>query len=170
MKEKLIPFEYANNYRNIAKSQTRNIDMNDLCYGATYVPAKIAIQMQQTDHIVPVVWDGSSNEEENKTENIICTLYMTPQYPAILYPLQKYDDHGAIPYMIPLFSSSNKNTFMLWMLCGMLTRIEEIWKLTSNTKLYQSKWHGWVLTYLSSKCFTHINTQVKKRNRFQLGF
>ena len=57
--------------------------MNDLCYGATYVPAKKSIQMQQTDHIILVARDVSSNEEETETENIICTLYMTLQYPSI---------------------------------------------------------------------------------------
>ena len=50
---------------------------------------------------------------------------MTPQYPLILYPLQKYNDHGVIPYIIPLFLSFNENIFMLWMLCGMLTQIEK---------------------------------------------
>ena len=118
--------------------------------------------MQQSYHIVPVVWDGSSNEEENERENVICTLFMTPQYPSILYPLQQYNDHGAIPYMIPLLSSSNINIFLLWMLCGMLTRIEKIWKMISNIKLCQSKWYGWVLTYLSNEYFTHINTRIKK--------
>ena len=44
--------------------------MNDLCYNATYVSAKKAIQMQQTDHIIPVAWDGSSNEEENEIHYI----------------------------------------------------------------------------------------------------
>ena len=33
--------------------------MNDLCCGATYAPTKKAIQMQQTDHNVPLVCDGS---------------------------------------------------------------------------------------------------------------
>ena len=83
--------------------------MNNICHGATYVSAKKAIQMQQIHHIIPVVWDGSSKEEENDAENIICTLYMTPQYPSKLYPLQKYNDHGAIPYMSMLFSNSNKH-------------------------------------------------------------
>ena len=114
--------------------------------------------MQQTDHVVPVVCHGSSNEEENETENVICTLYMTPQYPSVLCPLQKYNDHCAIVYMILLFSSSSIHTFMLWMLCGILTQIEETWKTISNMKLYQSKCCGWVLTYHSNKCFTHINT------------
>ena len=51
--------------------------------------------MQQTEHIVPVVWDGISNYEENETENVICSLSMTCQYPTILYPLQKHNNHGA---------------------------------------------------------------------------
>ena len=52
--------------------------MNDLCYNATYVPTKKAVRMQQSDHVIPIVWDGSSNKEENETENIICILCMTP--------------------------------------------------------------------------------------------
>ena len=59
---------------------------------------------------------------------------MTPQYPLILYPLQKYNDHGVIPYIIPLFLSFNENIFMLWMLCGMLTQIEK-----KYGKWYQTK-------------------------------
>ena len=64
--------------------------------------------------------------------------------------------------MIPLFSSSNENTFMLWMLCGILTQIDEIWRMISNIKRYQSKWDNWVLTYLSNKYFTHIYIQIKR--------
>ena len=120
-KENLIPFEYGINNRNIAKSQTQTIDLNDLCYNAKYISAKKDILIQQTDDIVPVVCDGSLNEEENETVNIIHTSYMTSQYPSTLYPCQKYNDYGAISYMISLFSSFNKNTFMLWMLFGMLT-------------------------------------------------
>ena len=92
---------------------------------------------------------------------------MNPQFPQILYPLQKCNEYGIAPYIIPSFFSTTNNTSMLWLLTGMLTRIEELWNLISKVKFYQSKWHGWILTFISNKCFTHIRAQAKKVIHFE---
>ena len=55
VKEKLIPKEFAESYCNTARSKMDGSDMNKMSYGATYVPAKITIQMQQENNYVKVL-------------------------------------------------------------------------------------------------------------------
>eukprot|EP00957_Ditylum_brightwellii_P160782 12240668-Ditylum_brightwellii.AAC.1 len=57
VEEKLMPKEFAENYCNIARSKMYDSDMNNMSYGATYVPAKITIQMQHENNYVEVLWD-----------------------------------------------------------------------------------------------------------------
>ena len=70
VKEKLIPFECAKySQKSITKYRCEWFMLQ--CYICS---CRKAIQMQQTDHIVLLVWDGSPNEEEKETENFICIL------------------------------------------------------------------------------------------------
>ena len=71
VKEKIMSHQFANNYRDTAKLQTSNIDFNDLCYGATFVPSKQAIEMQQIENFVSVKWDDISNENISDTDPIV---------------------------------------------------------------------------------------------------
>ena len=126
--------------------------------------------MQQNDNIVSVRWDCDNNDDNNGSQTCIHTLFMNPQYPRILYPLQKFNEYGSLPYLIPIFSSTRYNTSMIWMLCAILTRVEEIWKLVTNVKLFQSKWHGWILTYVAKKFFTHLKYRAKKGDPYRMNF
>ena len=103
VKENLISSQFANNYRNTARIQTKNLDMKKLCFGSRFVPASKAIKLQQNDIIVFMRWDCDSNID---SQTCIHTLFMNPQYPQILYPLQKFNGYGLIPYLIPIFSST----------------------------------------------------------------
>ena len=86
------------------------------------------------------------------------TVEMRPAFPKHLYPLQNCDMYGCIPHTIPMYTSTGqnaKNTSMLWILSGMLIRVQELWQHIYNMSLYQSNWHGWLLTYLAKTTFSH---------------
>ena len=171
VKESLIPAEFAETFRQTAKQRTLHHDIDDLISGGTYVPAEAAIRMQQHNKIVRVIWDGlrSSNNEDDNPEQYE-SRYMKSRFPSILYPLQKCDEYGIIPYTLPTYMNNNSNTSMLWLLTGILTRVEEIWKLVLSFELRQSCWHGWILSYITSNCLTHITNKTSKGDPFQLSF
>ena len=127
--------------------------------------------MQQHNEIVRVIWDGlrGSNNDDDIPEQYQ-SHYMKSHFPSILYPLQKCDAYGIIPYTLPTYMNNNSNTSMLWLLTGILTRVEEIWKLVLSFELRQSCWHGWILSYITSKCLTHITNKTSKGDPFQLSF
>ena len=95
---------------------------------------------------------------EDRHEQI---LQMKPQFPKFIYPIQKCNDWGTTPPSIPNFYHKEMYTSMLWILTGMLTRVEEMWTYTTKVLLQQSKWHGWILTYIGKKCF-FIITELQK--------
>ena len=103
--------------------------------------------------------DDMSNENISGIVSIVWTLYMNPQCPQILYLLQKRNKYGIAPHIMLSFFSTPDNISMLCLFSGMITKIVELWTLVSDVTLYQSKWQGWILTFISIKCFTHIWSQ-----------
>ena len=96
---------------------------------------------------------------------------MTPCFPANLYPVQSCNQYGSSPHTLLIFQSkgnSSQNTSMLWLLCGILTRIQELWTLVNNIQLYQSQWNGWLLTYISNKMFPHYTRKHTKGDPFMM--
>ena len=52
---------------------------------------------------------------------------MKPQFQYFLYPIQKCDRYGAFPTIINFPPDNNKFKDMLWVLTGILIRVEEVW-------------------------------------------
>ena len=48
----------------------------------------------------------------------------------------------------------------------MLLRVKEIWYNVTKTPLYTSKWHGWLLSFLSRKCLYNYNFRGTNGNPF----
>ena len=59
---------------------------------------------------------------------------------------------------------------MLWLLSGLLIRVQELWELTVDLPLRQSKWNGWILTYLAKKVFHHYTGRSQKQDPFALRY
>ena len=134
---------------------------NELSYGATYVPIDIAVNMG-LDKARDVFWDV-----EEPTEKRI----MTPCFPAYVHPIQTCNEFGSAPHSLPLLMSTGRNasnTSMLWLLCGLLIRIQELWTYAYKMPLFQSKWNGWLLTYLSNKLLHHYSQRSKSGDSFSM--
>lgn len=160
--EKHISPELAKNYRELARMKSHDFDSDRLSYGSTYVPAKIAIQMQQEKQMVKIMLDANDNHTEE-------TKYVNPQFPAYLYPVQKCHEFGATPISIPTYIHKEKNTSMLWSLTGILSLVEEVWAFVTKIDLRQSNWHGWMLTYIANRCLTHHRTKAFTRDPFKMS-
>ena len=104
--ENQISPELAESYRETAKLKTKELNIDGLAYGSTYVPAKVAIEMQEENKCVKVVWDMREDRIQN-------TVFINPQFPTYLYPIQKSAEYGATPPIIPFFTDNDKNTSSL---------------------------------------------------------
>ena len=78
---------------------------------------------------------------------------MKPQFPKFLYPIQKCDGYGEFPTIITFPPGNNKFTYMLSVLTGILSPVKKVWVHVTKVKMRQSYWHGWLLTFITDKCF-----------------
>jgi hypothetical protein len=115
VKEKAIPPEFAENIRAIARVKNEDFNITKYSYGATYVPAKVATSMQQEDHVIPVICNNTGDDETRTSKN------MVPIFPKYIYPVQKCDEYGSTPPLIPVLQHVTINTSMLWILIGIIT-------------------------------------------------
>ena len=63
-------------------------------------------------------------------------------------------------------NKENIDTRLLFCLSTIITRVKELWSLTDDIPMHTSKWHGWVLTYLSGKCFQRFNIPGGRNDKF----
>ena len=112
--------------------------------------------MQQEDPLILVIWKNTGDNQIINTKN------MVPIFPKYIYLVKKCDAYGSTPPLIPVLHHITINTSMLWILIGILNRVEYIWVAVTNVQLKQSDWHGFILSYISNKCLTHINNYSNK--------
>ena len=72
-----------------------------------------------------------------------------------------------MPTIIPLLKEDYVNTFIVWTLIALLKCVEDIWKVVTKVRFRQSKWHRWVLTYITKHFFTHFNNCAAKNLPFK---
>ena len=52
----------------------------------------------------------------------------------------------------------------------MLVCVKELWSRTDKCEMVVSKWHGWVLAYLTRKCFPGVTIKSDSNNPMQPKF
>jgi len=40
--------------------------------------------------------------------------------------------------------------------------VKEVWMITDKIEIRKTNWHGWLLTYLTSKYFLSVNMKISK--------
>ena len=83
--------EIVENYCVLAEKMS--LDIENLSYGATYVPINKDIYMGE-DKSQDVFWD----DQEPIDKHI-----MTPCFPSFFYPVQTCNEYGSTTHAIPLF-------------------------------------------------------------------
>ena len=66
--------------------------------------------------------------------------------------------------LIPMNRAGSIDTRLVFCLCSIVSRIKVVWSLTTKIPMRTSKWHGWLLTYLSPICFPEYRIQGYGRN------
>ena len=92
-------------------------------------------------------------------------------WPLILYPSQNLSSHGARFARVPLFGSSNVSIIKLelgWIISALLLSSQVLWTLVEETPLFQSKWHGWFLVYLSRQSLNRSSNYNSKGEVFKM--
>lgn len=52
----------------------------------------------------------------------------------------------------------------------MLVCVKELWRDTDNCEIFVSKWHGWLLTYLTKQCFPSVVVKTDNFNPIKSKF
>ena len=97
------------------------------------------------------------------------TQYCRQSWPSVIFPLQKCNNYGMYFPTLPQFQSKSEDTSTLWIISALLTRIEPLWQRVSKFELRQSNWKGWMLMWLSKKCFNSTR-RSEKTDPFQMKF
>ncbi len=72
--------------------------------------------------------------------------------------------YGARFHVIPQYFSRTADTRMMWILSGMLVCVKQLWSITDKCEMSISKWHGWMLSYLTKKCFPSVSLRTDHKN------
>ena len=128
--------------------------MERCLYGSTYVDIDDSMQLQYE------VGKGNGiiitlDRNNHRLSSIINTRRSWIPY---IVHCQKLDvgKYGARFPDIPPLSCKNTDTRVLWLLSGMLVCVKELLIITERCEIHDSRWHGWLLTYLTRKCFPSV--------------
>ena len=64
--------------------------------------------------------------------------------------------YGSMFSDIPMFRSNDTDTRIVCILSGMLVCVKELWMSTDKCPMSVLNWHGWLLSYLTRKCFLGV--------------
>ena len=152
-----------NGFRKRAKEVCPPDDVIAKCLvGATYVSLEDAMELQVeigTDQGIRV----KLLENDQGIQNVVDTRHNWIQ--SIIH-CQRNDKegYGAIFPVVPQFRYNDTDTRQLWIVSGMLLCVKELWYLTDKYEMDVSNWHGWVLSYLTRKCFPGITIKSHNMN------
>ena len=149
--------------------------LDDHLRGSTFVSAYDAMSLQKMvgeSPTIEVIKDMYSNEDSlsdtqmNRIRKGICKR----NWPQIIVHCQVFDPtgYGCNFPTSPCFQKKYPVGQLLWCISGILTKVPILWKLTNDLEFIESYWHGWLLTYLSKKCFSSIVIRSDRMNPFKL--
>jgi hypothetical protein len=110
----------AESYRNQTDESFNDIDFDKLAIGSTYIPQNIAILQHDNimDNTITIHIEGNSLKTEKK------------KWATFLYPVQRYEKHGATPFTIPSIHDRNPDLLkatITWQVLSMLSTVEEMY-------------------------------------------
>jgi hypothetical protein len=145
-KEKVMSKFVANIKRDDAELYCRDINFDVFTEGGTYVPIEAAMTMQRDidEKDTTFIWDNRGDDLP------IIETYGKKLWPSLLFPLQQNYRFGVTFSTIPYIRSNTQDTSFVWILAGLLTRVQKVWSIIYKCEMRQSRWHGWMLAWLSS--------------------
>ena len=172
--DKKIGFCVANARREEARYlvDRMNVDANELVFGATYVP------LEATMRYIKRQSDCSDNREvripSRGEETGDLDIKFLPIWPLFLYPCQRMDTFRATfpsipPLTIRVRAEREHVNFQilgcLWETIALITRLEKLWEiLTTRSNYCSTEWEGWILNFISRKCFNNLSRRALSKN------
>lgn len=154
----------AESKRDFARQYSENINYEDYTYGSTYVPieASIIIQRENEDRTVEAdILDLQTNTTE--------TIKYNKFWSSAIYPCQTMTKEGTMFPTIPQLRSQRTNTKTIWTLATVISRVEALWRNIEKVPLITSRWHGWMLSYLTAKCFNQGGRKQAHTDPFKIN-
>ena len=163
--EKVISEYVETSKRDFAKEFSETIDYDLYYKGGTFVSleASMVMQRETRSRMRKVLID------DNETERVH-TQSFPKVWSAALYPCQNMTSHGVICPKVPNLYSSKTNTQLSWTICGLISRVELLWKLVEKVDLKTSLWHGWFMVYLNKHCFDKGGRRQGQKDPFKYQF
>jgi len=158
--------------RDHATDQCQHMTFDKLINASTYVPLLAAMTLQREINgvYINVTWDCRGQDRHG---NDLPTLdrIVRRSWPTILYPLQKNDMFGVCFPVLPKLKSKSDTSF-IWLISACLISVESLWQsvLCSIDDFCQSEWYGWLLTYITKQCYSHLQRRVEKQDPFKYNF
>ena len=81
-----------------------------------------------------------------------------------------YEGYGCNFPFIPCVKKQSISSQIIWTLSEMLTKVPLLWALTDECTERTSQWHGWMLTYLSTRSFPSSTIYADTKNPFKRIF
>ena len=61
-------------------------------------------------------------------------------------------------YAVPSFQVAG--SYFLWIVSSLILHIESLWSIVAKSPMRRSEWKGYLLTYLTKKCLSHLNRRA----------
>ena len=81
--------------------------------------------------------------------------------------------HGCRFIAVPVFRTRacdnipNSKVETAWVLSALLLSSQAFWTAIGSTPLFKSKWHGWMLVYLTKRCINRVSKRQNKLDVFK---
>lgn len=112
------------------------------------------------DKCIKVILDRDVNVEEKVIDT-------KRQWIQSIVHCQKDDKggYGSRFPILPMFRSKTTYTRELWTLSGMLVCVKQLCNRTDKCQIVDSRWNGWLLFFLTKKCFKGCIVRSDNINR-----
>ena len=137
------------------------MDFDSLVAGSTYVPIAATMRLVKDQNVRHKLYRSFNRPGNDDTRRRFDEFRLI--WPRFLYPYQKMDMYGCsfpcVPKLHPKQISDrrlmdNATTISLWTTLALMTRCQLVWDAVSSANLCISKWEGWILNFLSQRCFS----------------
>ena len=93
-------------------------------------------------------------------------IHFVPPWPRKLVWVHVNDSYGGEFPSIPSMKCNNVDTCLLWIVCGMISSVTELWESTVDSIVRDTQWNGCLLAFLSRKCFPRLYLHPSRKNPF----
>ena len=164
-KEHIISNYTEKGIRDFAIQFSQDIDYDKLTKGAAFISLENCIMLQREleKNSLSAYYDHGDTPQPIRKQ-------FSRYWSQCIYPCQNMTKFGVIFPKIPTLNSSEYNTINIWTVAAIMCRVEVIWRSVCAVELYTSKWHGWLLVFLTKKCFNEGSLRQTKNDPFQYTF